>query len=356
MTIGIATRTDGSGRASPLRLLALGSAMALALAGCDRKPESGEKPTGQVVAQLGKTDITQIEVNAELQGARIPPGMSRRDAEKMALSNILTRRALAEAADERKLTNTPQFDLQKKRMEEQLKVQALARDIAAKVAAPTRDEAIAFMDKHPEMFAQRKIFKVDQIQFLRPANIEKLGLRDIKTMSGVEDVLKANNIEFRRQPATIDPLAVNPDFIKEITAMLQRNPQELFMFANVPPGAPAPVMAVNAVTETVAAPFVGDKAIEFATKYEQNQRVQKALASEVEAQQKAARARTVFQEGWEPAAPKAGGGKPGAGLALPVPAEHRAPTAPGAAAAPAAAVPVPVPVPAPVPAPAPSGG
>jgi EpsD family peptidyl-prolyl cis-trans isomerase len=338
MTIGIATRTDGSGRASPLRLLALGSAMALVLAGCHKKPESGGKPTGQVVARLGKEDITQIEVNAELQGARIPPGMSRRDAEKMALSNILARRALAEVADERKLTNTPQFDLQKKRMEEQLKVQALARDIASKVAAPTRDEAIAFMDKHPEMFAQRKIFKVDQIQFLRPANLEKLGLRDIKTMAGVEDMLKANNIEYRRQPATIDPLAVNPDFIKEITAMLQRNPQELFMFANMPPGAPAPVMAVNAVTETIAAPFIGDKAIEFATKYEQNQRVQKALAAEVEAQQKAARARAVFQEGWEPAAPKAGAAaKSGAGLALPVPDEHRAPAVPGAPAAAAAA-------------------
>lgn len=321
------------GARTPVAFL-VATAGALVLSGCDKGKKS-EKPSGQVVARLDGNDITQLEVNAELQGTPIPPAITRRDAEKMVLERIITRRMIAEQAEERKLTKTPQFQMQLRRAEEQLKVQALARDIASKVAKPTRDEAIAFMDQNPLLFAQRRIFAADQIQFLRPDNLNDLGIQKAQTMAEVEQILNANKIEFRRQPANLDSLAANPEFVKEISTLLETKPNELFMFPTQAPGAPAPIILVNHVTEVKTVPFVGDKAIEFAQRMLYNQRMQKALADEVQKQQDSIKTRVTYQEGWEPTAPARAAAKAlpsGANSVLPVPGEHQMPaTAPAAA-------------------------
>jgi EpsD family peptidyl-prolyl cis-trans isomerase len=334
------------------RGLLLVAAAALAIAGCDKLGIGGNKaPTGQVVATLDGQEITVLEVNAELQGTPIPPNMSRRDAEKLALENIITRRMLSKAAEEREVNKRPEFLLQERRAAEQLRVQALARDIAGKVVTPTRDEAEKFIAENPYLFANRTFFIMDQIQFLRPENVDKLGLEGAKTMPEVEAILNANSIQFRRQPASLDTLSANPAFVKEVTALLQRNPDELFMFATRPQGAPAPVVLVNQVKEQRAQPFTGDKAREFAVNYLRNERIQAALRTEVERQQKTQKERVVFQAGWEPAKKK--DGKPAdamagpAGNALQDGAAAAAPAAPAPApAAPAAAAAAPAAAPA----------
>jgi EpsD family peptidyl-prolyl cis-trans isomerase len=294
--------TSGGLVAPRARAVLLLAAAAIAVAACgDKTPDA---PTGQVVAILDGQEITVLEVNAELQGTPIPPNMTRRDAEKVALDNIITRRMLSKAAEERELTKKPDFLMQERRTAEQLRVQALARDIAAKVAPPTRDEANKFIDENPWMFRDRKFFILDQIQFLRPDNIQALGFEGAKTMGEIEAILNANKIEFRRQPASLDALSANPNFIREVSKVLEKNPQELFMFASRPQGAPAPVVLVNQVKESRVQPFMGDEARTYATNFLRNERTQAALRAEVEKQQKAAKEKTTFQAGWEPAAPK----------------------------------------------------
>ncbi len=316
-----------------VRALLLIATAALALAGCERLGIGGKSaPKGQVVATLDGEEITVLEVNAELAGTPIPPTMSRRDAEKIALENIITRRMLSKSAEERELQKRPEFLLQERRASEQLRVQALAKDIASKVVTPTRDEADKFISENPFLFENRQFFILDQIQFLRPANVEKLGLEGAKTMAEVEQVLTANEIQFRRQPASFDTLGANPAFVKEVTGVLAKNPQELFMFATRPEGAPAPVILVNQVKETRPQPFTGDKAREYAVNVLRNERIQKALKAEVDRQQKTQKDRVVFQTGWEPAKKKPGA-PAAAGLAVP----GTAPAA-GAAGAPAAAL------------------
>ena len=300
------------------RTILLVATAALALTACDKLGiGGGGEPKGQVVATLDGQEITVLEVNAELAGTPIPPSMSRREAEKLALENIITRRMLAKAAEERELNKKPEFLLQERRAEEQLRVQALARDIAAKVVTPTRDEADKFIGENPYLFANRTFFILDQIQFLRPANIDKLGLEGATTMAEVEQILTANNIPFRRQPASLDSLGANPAFVKEVTSVLAKKPDELFMFATRPQGAPAPVVLVNQVKDTNVQPFTGDKAREFAVNFLRNERIQNALKAEVDRQKKSQAERVKFQDGWAPA--KAKDGK--AAAAKPTPLE-----------------------------------
>lgn len=331
------TSSEINHKAPRARTLLLIATAALALAGCEKLGIGGDSaPKGQVVATLDGQEITVLEVNAELSGTAIPPSMSRRDAEKIALENIITRRMLSKAAEERELQKRPEFLLQERRASEQLRVQALARDIASKVVTPTRDEADKFISENPFLFANRQFLIMDQIQFLRPDNVEKLGLEAAKTMAEVEQALTANNVPFRRQPASLDTLSANPAFVKEVTTVLQKNPQELFMFATRPEGAPAPVVLVNQVKETRVQPFTGDKAREYAVNFLKNERIQTALRAEVERQQKSQKERVVFQPGWEPAKKKPGASKAaGMDLGTPTSAEPAAAAA-AAATAPAA--------------------
>lgn len=302
MTRGVAKNVAGgvAGSAARAGLLVAAAAILVVLPACGDKGSSGGTPSGQVVARLNGEDITQLEVQAELAATPLPPNIERRDAERIALNNIITRRMLMNEAKGRKLDQTPQFQQQQRRTSEQLYVQALAADVARQVEDPTMNDADNFIRENPSLFAQRKIFILDQIQFVRPENVDELPLAQAKTMAEVERVLSDARIEYRRLPASLDSLGANPAFIAEVVKVLEKNPREVFVFANQQPGQPAPVITVNQVTETRIVPFSGDRARQFATNFLRNQNVQQALAREVERQQEAAKGQVVYQEGWGP--------------------------------------------------------
>ncbi len=319
------------------RLALLATAALGSLTACG---DSKKTPEGQVVATIDGKDITIHEVNAEIgllpnRGGDAP----RKLIESVALARVIERRMLADEAQKRKLDKNPQFLLARQRVEEGLLVQALQGDIQQKVIAATRESAQKFVAENPSIFGDRKIFTIDQIQFLRPANINDLPFKEAKTMAAVERILTDANIEFRRAPQQLDSLTTNPALVKEVTKLSDAGNGEPFMFVDQPAGAPAPVIYVNNVTSTKTQPFTGEKAISYAQNILQRQEVQKRLASELKAFQDSYKSKIVYAKGYGP--PQ-----------LPKPAGAPAPgTAPGAAKPSAAAAPAtPAPAPAATPA------
>ena len=299
--------------------MAAGMILAVLVSGCNR---GGGTPKGQVVATVNGDDITIHELNSELALARPPADVPRKTVEQVVLGRVIERKMLADAARDRKLDKNPDFILAERRVEDGLLVQALQRDIARKVPLPTREAAEKYIEAHPDQFGQRKIYTIDQIQFLRPANLTTLGLEKANTMADVVQVLSSNKIEFRRANATIDALTVNPALTAEIGKILARNPQEVFMFADQPQGAPAPVMFVNKVIDTKVTPYSGEAAITLAQQLVQREAVQKALVASLASFRAAAKDKIKYAAGYGPP---------------PAPATAPAGTAP--AAAPAAAKP-----------------
>ena len=316
-------------------LLTSAAAAMLFLAACDK---AAKAPEGQVVATVDGTDVTIHELNAEL--ALIPNrggDAPRKLVESVALARVLERKMLAAEAEKLKLDKTPQFLLAKERTAEGLLVQALQADIQRKVPAATREAAQKFVADNLQVFGDRKIFTLDQIQFLRPANIDQLGLKDAKTMADVERILADANVEFRRAPQQIDSLTVNPALTNEIIKITASSNGEPFMFADQPAGAPAPVIYVNNVTATKSQPFTGEKAISYAQNVLQRQNVQKSLADTLKTYQADYKAKIVYGKGYGPpvfpkgAAPAGASAAPAGASAAPAPV----PAAASPAAAPA---------------------
>ncbi len=330
-----------------VRILPALCVAALTLAGCGDK---SELPEGQVVATIDGKDVTIHELNSEMQLVRTGPETSKKLIEQVSLARILERKMLAEEARKAKLEATPQFLLSRARAEDGLLVQALQGKIESEVSVPTREAAQKFVEENPAIFSNRRIFTIDQIQFLRPPTIDKLPLAAAKTMGDVEQVLTGAGIEFRRAPQQVDTLTINPQLTAEITRLSGSANPEPFMFIDQPANASGPVVFINNVTSTKTQPFTGEKAINYAKAVLQQQGIQKRLASELERIKADYKSKIVYAKGYSEPDPKL---MAAAGAAPAKPAGAAAgPAAAGpAAGAPAAAVTAPSAAPA-APAPA----
>lgn len=321
------------------RVTMLASAAALlALGACD---QAAKAPEGQVVATVDGREVTVHELNAEL--ALIPNrggDAPRKLVEAVALQRVIERKMLAAEAQKRNLDKNPQFLLAKTRADESLLVQALQADVQKDVPAATREAAQKFVADNPQVFGDRRIFTLDQIQFLRPANIAELPLRGAKSMAEVERILVDANIEFRRAPQQIDSLTVNPSLTNEIIKITATSSGEPFMFADQPQGAPAPVIYVSNVTSTKSQPFTGEKAITYAQNVLKTRDTQKRLGGELKKWQDAYKPKIIYAKGYAaPAFPKAPTAMQPAATAAPAAAATAAPAASAAPAIPAPAPP-----------------
>ncbi|HYZ48135.1 MAG TPA: SurA N-terminal domain-containing protein [Sphingomonas sp.] len=280
---------------------------ALLLAGCGKKG-AGELEKGQVVATVNGQDVTVHELNAEIQGAQIPPNINtaqKKQLEQAALQQVVNRRILADVARERGLDKTPMFLIQQKRAEEQILVQMLQRQMSAAVKQPSQTEVATFIAQNPDLFAERKIFTVDQVQFEAPKDPTVLRkYQPLKTMDEVEATLKQDGLQFKRAPATLDVATANPELVQQVLKMPK---DEIFI---IPAGR---VMVANRIVDTKIQPLTGQEATQLATAMLQQQKFQELIKRDLEPKLKKAQAEVKYQAGFAP--PKGAGQAPGAAAA-----------------------------------------
>ena len=282
--------------------LFLGTAL---LAGCGNSGEQ-QLEKGQVVATVDGKDVTVHELNAELQGANLPEGADRKAIEQAALQQVVQRRILADIARERGLDKTPMFLLQERRAEETILAQMLQRSLATTVKQPTAQEVQTYIAQNPQLFAQRKIFTVDQIQFEAPRDMRKLAAyQPLKTMEEVEAQVKKDGLRYRRAPATLDVATANPQLVQQV---LKLPAGEIFI---IPAGQS---VVANRITADRVEPLGGEDANKLATGMLQQQRYQDLIKRDVEPKVKAAQDKVKYQEGY---APPKGATAPGAAPAAP---------------------------------------
>lgn len=274
------------------RILAAGvaSAALIALGGCHKGGSSA--PTGQVVASAGGQEITQREVQAELNGYSSPDENATRKAQQAAVQAILNRKILSKAAKDAGIDKSADYQLMRARSEELALAQAYEQQIASKLPRPTQDETKQYMAQHPNTFAQRKIYVVDRIEI--PASTQAKVLDAIKplhTMEDIEQVLLSNGVDYVRAPGSIDARATPPAVIDQI--------------AKLPPGEPfvvpgGNVLSINQVKEARTVPFSGPAAEDFAQRAIMSERANKAIGEKLAELRKAA-GDVKYQSGYGPA-------------------------------------------------------
>ena len=218
--------------------------MAMLAAGCDKKPE------GQVAAVVNGDEITLKEINAEIGTANIPEGADSKEIQKAALQRIVERRLLAQAAQEDGLDKTPEFLIRSRQVNDALLVQLLGQRAEKSFQVPDQAAIDKFMADNPSMFAGRKMYVVDRIQFALPTDMSKLkSLESAHSMEEVAAQLNSLGIKFERGPAKMDSA--------------QLGQQRLNQILSLPNGEPFVIPENGMVTVAIItgeSPLVGDKA------------------------------------------------------------------------------------------------
>jgi peptidyl-prolyl cis-trans isomerase C len=275
--------------------------------------KDNKAPSGQVVATVDGEEITLSELKAELAGAPRPQNAEAAKAiQEGALRNIIIRKIAAKAAHDQGLDKTPEFAIEKQRVNQNLLTQALQKQLAASVAAPTRQDAEAFIGSHPGMFADRKLVTVDQIRMAAPKTQEELKeFLPLHSLTEFEALLSKKGADYQRSASVIDSGSTDPGMMTQIEKL---PPGEPFMVPS------AGMVLVNQIRETRPAPFTGDAAVKFAMGALRSQRIQEGVSKGVENLVKGKASLIKYNDAYKPAHPLGApmtGPKPGAPAAAP---------------------------------------
>lgn len=296
------------------------AAAALAVSGCGKGGDQLDK--GQVVATLDGQEVTIFELNAELQASPAPQGADRKLLEQMALQRVIERKILAKIAREQKLDKTPAFLIQQRRADELILASMLRDKIASGISQPTDSDVAQYQAQHPERFAQRRVFAVEQILFPLPATGEKFKeFAPLKTLDQLAAKLSADGVQFRRAPSQIDTAALPPEIVAKIVALPAG---EMFILPT------QQGLTANIITSSSIEPLTGDQARSIAMEALRAERFAKAADAQLNDRMKKLRDTVKYQPGYGPP-PQLKGGKPAAAPAAAPSAEPATPAPANAA-------------------------
>jgi EpsD family peptidyl-prolyl cis-trans isomerase len=266
-------------------------AAVLAVSACNRAPKA---PTGQVAATVAGREITVRELQAELgsmpQAAATPS--AQKAQQQLALNLIIQRTILADAARKQGLDKDPNFALLSARTNDALLVQQLQAKIGANVPAPSSEEAAQFQAANPDIFAERKIFDVEQIRMARPANPDFLKkLQPMKSLDEIAAFLTQNQVGFERGTTSIDSLGQSPPLVKAIVAL---PPGEVFIISS------GNQVLINLIHNSRVQPFTGDAATKYALNFLRAQHTQDAVRKQLGALVASGESSVQFAKDYQP--------------------------------------------------------
>lgn len=193
--------------------------IAMFLASCEKEPE------GQVAAVVNGEEITLQEINAEIGNANMPAGADAKELQRSALQRIVERRLLAQSAKEDGLDKTPEYLIRSRQVDDSLLVQLLGQRAEKSFQVPDQQAINKYMAENSSMFAGRKMYIVDRIQFAIPSDLAQLKtLESAHSMEEVAVRLNGLGIKFERGAAKMDSAQLGQQRLERILALPKGEP------------------------------------------------------------------------------------------------------------------------------------
>lgn len=204
--------------------LAWSLTLALLVSGCGGKDQSAaaeDKPASQVVAKVNGTELTVHQVNFVLQRM---PNLNEAQAHAAALQvvrNLADQELLVQQAAADKLDRDPAVVQALDAARRKILADAWLGRKLGTPAQPGDAEVKSYFDAHPELFAERKIYRLQELSIKVPAEQRKAvreNLAASKSLQQFAEWVKAQALPMRAaqdvKPAEQLPLALLPQLAK----------------------------------------------------------------------------------------------------------------------------------------------
>lgn len=287
--------------------------------GCGDKKEGadgGDKPATQVAAKVNGTELTVHQVNFALQ--RIPnlDKNNTKAASLQVVKGLVDQELLVQKAEADKLDRDPAVVQALDAARRQILADAYMSRKLGTPAEPSDAEVSDYFNKHPELFSNRKIYRLQEISIKAPKDKQeaiRAQLAASKTLNDFGAWLNAQNIPAKAAQG-VKPAEQLP---MEILPRLASMPDGQAMVVNTPDG-----LLVIVLAGSQAQPVTLEQAKPAIARALQQQARQKAAKAELDALRAAAKIEYVGEF--------ADAGKEAAAPAAAEPAKPAAEAAPGA--------------------------
>lgn len=207
-------------RAHPLLFLAL------ALVGCDQS----EAPGAQTLATVNGTEITvhQVENALRVAKAQNPTPETR----KQLLEQMIDRELATQQARQMKIDRRPEVMLRLDELERDVLASTWGESITSQIQAPSEDELLSYHKAHPELFAERRIYQLQELSWpIIDSRVADIWQRDkARPSNDVVAALRAANAAMREQ--TTQRAAENLPM--EVVAKLHKHPGPDYVLFETP--------------------------------------------------------------------------------------------------------------------------
>jgi EpsD family peptidyl-prolyl cis-trans isomerase len=180
-----------------ISLIALIGALALT-AGCSKKSEE-KKVATQVAAKINSTEITVSQVsNILARTPNIPPEAADK-AKRDILDKLIDQQLAREQAIDKKLDRSPNVMQAIEAAKTEILARAYLERIAAEQPKPTPEEVKKYYAEHPELFAARRVFNLEEIDVAPKEGVVTALAEQAAKARSMEDIatwLKSRDTKF----------------------------------------------------------------------------------------------------------------------------------------------------------------
>lgn len=153
-------------------LSALALAMAVSFQGCDKKAEEGAVESAATVNGAA-ISVALLDHEVKKLGDMSPE--QRQKAASQVLRNLVDQDLLMQKAVTDKLDQEEDVKLALETARRQILSQAYVERLTAGVAQPTEQEVTDYFNKHPELFSERRIYRLQELSIpVTPDNEESI--------------------------------------------------------------------------------------------------------------------------------------------------------------------------------------
>lgn len=190
---------------------------------CGKK--NGDEKASQSIVRVNGDEITIHQLNNELQRANVQP--SQQDAAgKQITQKLVDRQILVQEALKNKLDRNPRVMDITENAKLQILAQAYLEDKVSSIAKPTEAEIADYHAKHTDIFANRKVYVMDEVVFAvgadKVAELQSLS-NSAKTMDDVNKWLDANQIKSARTQTAHAAETLPPELLSKLSKMVVGN-------------------------------------------------------------------------------------------------------------------------------------
>ena len=187
---------------------------------CGKK--SSEEKASQSIVRVNGDEITVHQLNNELQRANVQPDQQEA-ASKQITRALVDRQILVQEALKTKLDRNPRVMQAIDNAKTQILAQAYLEDKVSSLAKPAEAEIVDYRAKHPDIFANRKIYVMDELAFVVDGGdaqeLQSLS-NSAKTLDDVTQWLDSHQIKHARTQAAHAAESLPPELLAKFSKMV----------------------------------------------------------------------------------------------------------------------------------------